>query len=138
MITKDNKSSPITNRLITSNSSKNELLSENYSKLNHSLVTSSNNKTKIVSPAKVIELDEKNANLRPRKRSINPVIMNDIKRQRRQSQLLAKKLTLKGQNADDKEIDDVEKKCHFTLVFDPNGRFSYWIGKKYYNFFYLL
>ena len=25
-----------------------------------------------------------------------------------------------------------EKTCHLTFVFDPNGRFSYWIGKYYF------
>lgn len=150
MITKDERSSLIANKIsgklikTSLNSKKDELthptsVSDNYVKSNHGLVTTNNNNNnKTVSTTKIVELDEKCVNT-TRKRSTNPVIMNDIKKQRRQSQLLAKKLNLKGSNpgnSNDKDIDNLsktDKGCRFTLVFDPNGRFSYWIGNFFLN-----
>lgn len=129
MITKDEKSSLISNnksvKLIKTSLIKNESfspMSDKYSKLNHCVLTDkASSPNKLVAASKLVELDEKNRN------------SSDVKKRRND---INKKFIVNNnnKNSNDNDLDvlnKTDKGCRFTLVFDPNGRFSYWIGNLY-------
>ena len=128
---KDEKSSLITKKLSgqvvkTSVNNTNEII--------HPIATDSSSKTKTVHSNKLSaptnKLDEKAV-------SKSIIMNNNVAKQRRQD--ISKKFNNRkhSTNKIDKDNEKFEKTCHFTFIFDPNGRFSYWIGI-YIFFIYIL